>query len=190
MTRRAVVVTAWSVLTFLLLSKEAIANTPQIAAIRAEANSLRLNQFDSFTLFNRIMLPKTIEKSTRGTNIAVKRFSSADSAVRLVCAQSLIERPDVGTLCAVSLVPSVAQPSVSEVQSGFLLNSTVFRIKEKSDVQKVLLNVLKSEKFESRESVQYTDQFGKLVQVPRFTLDCPPDWVFEVVYCEGHIVGR
>lgn len=183
MIRRAVAVAAWSVLTFLLMSKDAVAYSEIVQ------KNFQLNRADSFKLFNLMNVPKSLEKFS-GANYGVKRFSSVDGAIRIACSQSLYYPPNTSTSCGVS-VDSTRATAKTKIQNGYVPNSAVFQMTDKADIQNVLKVFFTTQNsFFSSETVAVTDTKGKRVVVARFHLQCPRDWVFDVVECNGYLIGR
>jgi hypothetical protein len=181
--RRAVAVAAWSVLTFLLLSKDAVAYSETVQ------KNFHLNRADSYKLFNQMNVPKTFETFS-GTRYGVKRFTSIDGSVQVACSQSLIYPPITSTVCGIML-DSTRANTKTKIQTGYVYNSAVFQMTNKLDIQAVLRSFFGTQSsFYSSETVVVTDAKGQRVTVPRFHLQCPRDWVFDVVECNGYIIGR
>lgn len=176
---------SWSVLAFLLFSTTAF-------AIQASPTSkvLVINQRDSLTLLGRMKYPVKIEDH-QGKRFYTKRFQTADGAIRIDCGQHHSAGKPVSILCAVTVDAAKSVKNVTQIQNGYVPNSIVFKVMAKADVKNMLENmVYTAGTFYTSENVIVNNDKAQNMSVPRFYFNCPKDWVFDVVACEGHLITR
>jgi hypothetical protein len=139
---------------------------------------------------NRMKFPVNLE-THQGSQIQTKRFATSDGAVRIDCGQHILPKLNYPVICSVTVDATKSVPGKSTVQIGYVQNSVVFRIFDKRDVTSILTNMINiTQPVYSKETVTTRDPQGLPMNVPRFSLYCPRDWVFDVVECTGHIITR
>lgn len=178
-------VAMWAVLAFLLLSKTAYA-VESLPTVKM----LALQHRDSVSLMARMKYP-LLKETYREIPIVTKRFQTADGAIRFDCGQNQRPNRTNPTICAITIDSSKSLEKVSKITAGYVEKSIVFKILEKNDVASMLANMVStSGAFYSSEAVVVQNEKKKNMSVPRFYYNCPRDWVFDVVTCEGHIILR
>ncbi len=183
MVRRAVVA-VWSVLAFLLLSKTAFAYPDPLV------KSLILEQRDSNTLMGRMKFPAK-QESFQNSPLLTKRFQTSDGAIRFDCGQHQNPQQNYAIVCAVTLDLAKSTAGISQISRGYVEKSYVFKVLAKNDVAAMLANmVYTAGPFYTSETINVNTDQAQDRAVPRFYYNCPRDWVFDVVACEGHIIVR
>lgn len=175
----------WSVLAFLLMSTNAFAYPTS-----PTSKTLFLNQRDSMSLISRMKFP-FVKEYYRGSNFLMKRFQTSDGAIRIDCGQHESVEHAPPAMCAVTLDPTKSAAGVSQIVSNTALMPMRFRVLAKKDVANMLENMVYTRgPFYSSATILISSENIKNMSVPRFYFNCPRDWVFDVVDCEGHIIVR
>lgn len=175
---RKTILAAWSVLAVLGVSQNAAADLfPKVLVLRFD---------DSKNIYQRIIQPATAE-NYHGLSIVTKRFASADGAVRIDCAQTFATTT---YSCAVTVDESKSKNGISKIQKGIVSNSIVFELTYKSDINFLVQNYMTTGALYSVENVNVKFNNGAVSPLPRFRFECPKDWVFDTVSCQGYIITR